>query len=150
MILHRSDIDHEYLPITGLLEFTESSSKLILGQDSLAIVQSRVAAVQGIAGTGSLRIGAEFLAKHKPNITIYISNPTWGPHSAIFNQAGLKVKEYPYYDNTTNSIDINGWINVLKEAPTESCFVLHACAHNPTGLDPSPDQWKEIAHIMMV
>lgn len=150
MLLHQSNIDHEYLPITGLLEFTEASSKLILGQDSLAIVQNRVAAVQGIAGTGSVRIGAEFLSKYKPNITIYISNPTWGPHINIFNQAGLNVKEYPYYDNTTNSVDINGWINTLKEAPIGSCFVLHACAHNPTGLDPSPEQWKKIADIMMV
>jgi len=149
MILNNPDLDHEYLPITGLLEFTESSSRLVLGSDSPAISQDRVASVQGVSGTGSLRVGAEFLAKYKPGITIYISNPTWSPHSTIFTQVGLQVKEYPYYNKSTNSIDIEGLMSTLKEASSGSCFVLHACAHNPTGLDPSNDQWKEIANIMM-
>lgn len=113
-------------------------------------MECRVASVQGISGTGSLRIGAEFLAKYKPNITIYISNPTWGPHETIFTQVGLTVKKYPYYDKMTNHIDMNGWLNILSEAPSGSCFVLHACAHNPTGLDPSDNEWRQISHIMMV
>jgi aspartate aminotransferase len=146
-MLVEEDLDHEYLPIVGLEPFVNASIRLILGSDSPAIIHNRAIGVQSISGTGALRIGAEFLAKYKPGIHVYISNPTWTPHMTIFSQAGLSVHEYPYYDPAhPGAVQILELMDIIKnKAPSGSCFVLHACAHNPTGMDPTPDQWEEIA-----
>jgi aspartate aminotransferase len=138
----------EYLPITGLAEYNKLSAKLIFGADSPAIQENRVATVQCLSGTGSLRVGGEFLAKHYHERTIYIPVPTWGNHPKVFTLAGLTVRSYRYYDPATRGLDFNGLLEDLSSAPLGSIVLLHACAHNPTGVDPTIDQWEQIRQLM--
>ncbi|KAL7134764.1 hypothetical protein ABFS83_11G047700 [Erythranthe nasuta] len=138
----------EYLPITGLADFNKLSAKLILGANSPAIQENRVTTVQCLSGTGSLRVGGEFLAKHYHEKTIYIPLPTWGNHPKIFTLAGLSVKTYRYYDPNTRGLDFSGLLEDLGNAPPGAIVLLHACAHNPTGVDPTSDQWEQIRQLM--
>ncbi|KAI0522949.1 hypothetical protein KFK09_005338 [Dendrobium nobile] len=138
----------EYLPITGLADFNKLSAKLIFGADSPAIRENRVATVQCLSGTGSLRVGGEFLARHYHERTIYIPQPTWGNHPKIFTLAGLAVKYYRYYDPATRGLNFNGLLEDLSSAPTGAIVLLHACAHNPTGVDPTLEQWEQIRLLM--
>ncbi|ESQ41111.1 hypothetical protein EUTSA_v10013515mg [Eutrema salsugineum] len=138
----------EYLPIVGLVEFNKLSAKLILGADSPAIRENRVTTVECLSGTGSLRVGGEFLAKHYHQKTIYITQPTWGNHPKIFTLAGLSVKTYRYYDPSTRGLNFQGLLEDLGAAPPGSIVLLHACAHNPTGVDPTIQQWEQIRQLM--
>ncbi|ONK69048.1 uncharacterized protein A4U43_C05F18740 [Asparagus officinalis] len=138
----------EYLPITGLADFNKLSAKLILGADSPAIRESRVATVQSLSGTGSLRVGGEFLARHYHERTIYIPQPTWGNHPKVFTLAGLSVKTYRYYDPATRGLNFQGLLEDLAAAAPGAIVLLHACAHNPTGVDPTVDQWEQIRKLM--
>ncbi|KAJ4806561.1 Aspartate aminotransferase [Rhynchospora pubera] len=138
----------EYLPITGLAEFNKLSAKLIFGADSPAIQENRVATVQCLSGTGSLRVGGEFLAKHYHERSIYIPVPTWGNHPKVFMMAGLKPMSYRYYDPSTRGLDFQGLVEDLSAAPEGSIVLLHACAHNPTGVDPTPEQWEQIRQLL--
>ncbi|KAK6151801.1 hypothetical protein DH2020_014436 [Rehmannia glutinosa] len=138
----------EYLPITGLADFNKLSAKLIFGANSLAIVENRVTTVQCLSGTGSLRVGAEFLARHYHVKTIYIPLPTWGNHIKVFTLAGLSVKTYRYYDPSTRGLDFSGLLEDLGSAQSGAIVLLHACAHNPTGVDPTSDQWEQIRQLM--
>ncbi|EOY30757.1 Aspartate aminotransferase, cytoplasmic [Theobroma cacao] len=138
----------EYLPILGFAEFNKLTAKLILGDDSPAIQESRVATAQCLSGTGSLRVGAEFLAKHYHQRTIYIPQPTWGNHLKVFTMAGLSVKTYRYYDPTTRGLHFQGLLEDLGAAPAGSIVLLHACAHNPTGVDPTVEQWEQIRQLI--
>ncbi|CAH1428012.1 unnamed protein product [Lactuca virosa] len=138
----------EYLPIVGLADFNKLSAKLILGSDSPAIQGNRVTTVQCLSGTGSLRVGAEFLSRHYYQRTIYIPNPTWGNHTKIFTLAGLTVKTYRYYDPVTRGLNIQGLLEDLSSAPSGAIVLLHACAHNPTGVDPTLEQWEQIRQLI--
>lgn len=138
----------EYLPIVGLTEFNKLSAKLILGADSPAIRDNRVTTVQCLSGTGSLRVGAEFLARHYHQRTIYIPQPTWGNHPKVFTLAGLSVKSYRYYDPKTRGLNFQGLLEDLGSAPAGAIVLLHACAHNPTGVDPTLQQWERIRQLM--
>nr|GLL20589.1 aspartate aminotransferase, cytoplasmic-like [Ipomoea trifida] len=138
----------EYLPITGLAEFNKLSAKLIFGADSPAIQEGRVTTVQCLSGTGSLRVGGEFLARHYHEHTIYIPLPTWGNHPKVFTLAGLSVKTYRYYDPETRGLNFQGMLDDLSSAPTGAIVLLHACAHNPTGVDPTLEQWEKIRQLM--
>ncbi|KAH0650189.1 hypothetical protein KY284_030101 [Solanum tuberosum] len=138
----------EYLSITGLADFNKLSAKLIFGADSPVIKENRVTTVQCLSGTGSLRVGAEFLARHYHEHTIYIPQPTWGNHPKIFTLAGLSVKYYRYYDPATRGLDFQGLLDDLTAAPSGAIVLLHACAHNPTGVDPTIDQWEKIRKLM--
>ncbi|KAE8658151.1 Aspartate aminotransferase [Hibiscus syriacus] len=138
----------EYLPILGLAEFNKLSAKLILGDDSPAIQRNRVATAQCLSGTGSLRVGAEFLAKHYHEHTIYIPQPSWGNHLKVFTMAGLSVKTYSYYDPTTRGLNFRGLLEDLGAAPAGAVVLLHACAHNPTGVDPTVEQWEQIRKLI--
>ncbi|KAK8597794.1 hypothetical protein V6N13_095191 [Hibiscus sabdariffa] len=138
----------EYLPILGLAEFNKLSAKLILGDDSPAIQENRVATAQCLSGTGSLRVGAEFLAKHYNERTIYIPQPSWGNHLKVFTMAGLSVKTYSYYDPTTRGLNFQGLLEDLGAAPAGAIVLLHACAHNPTGVDPTVEQWEQIRQLI--
>lgn len=147
------DLNHEYLPIAGLPDFTSASQKLVLGKKSPAIAEKRVISLQTISGTGAVHLGALFLAKfYNPSNAaakaVYLSNPTWANHNQIFGNVGLPVKQYPYFSKQTKGLDFEGMIGSLKEAPEGSVILLHACAHNPTGVDPTETQWKEIAEVM--
>ncbi|XVE98156.1 hypothetical protein REPUB_Repub03eG0081200 [Reevesia pubescens] len=138
----------EYLPILGLAEFSKLSAKLILGDDSPAIQENRVATAQCLSGTGSLRVGAEFLAKHYHERTIYIPLPSWGNHLKVFTTAGLSVKTYRYYDPTTRGLNFQGLLEDLGAAPSGAIVLLHACAHNPTGVDPTVEHWEQIRQLI--
>ncbi|KAJ7273604.1 aspartate amino-transferase [Mycena haematopus] len=153
ILLSDETLDHEYLPITGLPEFTTAAAKLILGPSSPALAEARVASVQTISGTGANHLGALFLSKFyqwsNNEKKVYLSNPTWANHHAIFKNVGIEPVEYPYYDPKTIGLDFAGFVGALKAAPERSVFLLHACAHNPTGVDPTPEQWGAIADAML-
>ncbi|KAI0966118.1 pyridoxal phosphate-dependent transferase [Xylaria arbuscula] len=140
-------LNKEYAGITGVPEFTKAAAVLAYGKDSSAL--DRLAITQSISGTGALRIAAAFLERFYPgDKTIYIPNPSWANHKAVFNDAGLKVQQYRYYDKSTIGLDFDGLIADLKAAPKGSIFLFHACAHNPTGVDPTQEQWKEISQVV--
>lgn len=136
--------NHEYLGITGLPNLTTNAAKIIFGTDSAALSEKRVISVQSLSGTGALHIAAKFIIKFLPNRLVYVSNPTWANHNAIFQTQGIKTASYPYWDNKTKSLDLEGYLKAIQEAPEGSIFLLHACAHNPTGLDPNREQWVQI------
>ncbi|RYQ85420.1 hypothetical protein Ahy_B10g104980 isoform C [Arachis hypogaea] len=138
----------EYLPITGVADFNKLSAQLIFGADSPAIQESRVTTVQCLSGTGSLRVGGEFLAKHYHQRNIYLPKPTWGNHPKVFTLAGLTVQTYRYYAPATRGLDFQGLMEDLGAAPSGSVILLHACAHNPTGVDPTAEQWEEIRKLI--
>lgn len=154
MIADDHSLNHEYLPILGLPEFRSSASKIALGADSPAISEKRVGAVQCLGGTGALKIGAEFLRRwyngtDNTKTPVYVSAPTWENHNAVFSNAGFEdIRPYKYWDAGKRGLDQAGLLGDLESAPDHSIFVLHACAHNPTGTDPTQDQWKKIADIM--
>jgi aspartate aminotransferase len=153
-ILHSDpELNHEYLPIAGLADFTSASQRLILGADSPAISEKRVTSLQTISGTGANHLGGLFLQKfYNPSTSeakaIYLSSPTWANHNQIFNNISLPIKNYPYFSKETKGLDFDGMVGTLKSAPEGSIILLHACAHNPTGVDPTQDQWKQIASVM--
>lgn len=148
-------LDHEYLPIAGLPGFVQATSKLIFGKDSPAIKEGRVCTIQTISGTGANHYGGAFLerfyepwqGKTKEEKIIYISNPTWANHKSIFSNVGLKTIDYPYYDSSKIGLAFAKFLDFLKQAPEGSVFLLHACAHNPTGVDPTREEWKEISQV---
>ncbi|KAJ5890081.1 hypothetical protein N7504_010891 [Penicillium tannophilum] len=142
-------VNHEYLSIGGLPDLTAAAQKLIVGADSPAITEKRICTLQTISGTGAVHLGGLFLAKfHPQKPTIYLSNPTWANHHQIFSNVGLNIATYPYFSTKTKGLDFDGMMQSIKSAPNGSVVVLHACAHNPTGVDPTQDQWREIAAAM--
>lgn len=149
IIRNDPDLNHEYLPIAGLASFTSRASELVLGKSSPAFAEKRVTSVQTISGTGACHLGALFLARfYKGNRTVYLSNPTWANHNQIFSNVGLPIAQYPYFDKKTKGLDFDGMRKALADAPDGSIILLHACAHNPTGVDPTEAQWREIADVM--
>lgn len=151
ILLNDASLDHEYLPIVGLPEFTKAAARLILSAESKALKENRVVSVQTISGTGANHLGALFLSRFyqwNGARKVYLSNPTWANHQAIFKNVGITPVDYPYYDAKTIGLDFSGMTEALKSAPEKSVFLLHACAHNPTGVDPTHEQWKEIASVM--
>ncbi|KAI1845916.1 hypothetical protein JX265_011188 [Neoarthrinium moseri] len=144
------ELNHEYAPIAGIVSFTSKAAELILGgADSPAIKEKRVTSVQTISGTGAVHLGALFLAKFYPGTKkVYLSNPTWANHNQIFSNVGLPIATYPYFSKETKGLDFEGMKSAIYGAPDRSIILLHACAHNPTGVDPTLDQWKEIAEVI--
>ncbi|KAE9964550.1 hypothetical protein EG328_010358 [Venturia inaequalis] len=141
-----SAMDKEYAGITGVPSFTKASALLAYGPDSTAIKDDLVVITQSISGTGALRIGGAFLERFYPGAkTIYIPNPSWANHAAVFKDCGLKVEKYSYYNKDTIGLDFDGMIADIKAMPKGSIIMLHACAHNPTGVDPTEDQWRAIS-----
>ncbi|KAH9471846.1 hypothetical protein MJO28_002306 [Puccinia striiformis f. sp. tritici] len=141
--------DKEYLGITGFTEFTKHAALLAYGADSAPLKEGRIAITQSISGTGALRIGGAFLQRFYPHSkSIYLPTPTWGNHIPIFKDSGLEVKQYRYYDKKTVGLDASGMLEDIKNAPDRSVILLHACAHNPTGVDATQEQWKQIAQVI--
>jgi aspartate aminotransferase len=148
-MLMAKNLDKEYLPITGLADFCKESAVLAFGKDSRVIKEGVNVTVQGISGTGSLTIGAQFLGSFfQGNREVFMPTPTWGNHIPIFKRAGLGVKQYRYYDPKTCGFDFTGALQDLAKIPEKSIVLLHACAHNPTGVDPKPEQWKEMSKVI--
>lgn len=145
MIFEDQKLDHEYLGISGLPAFKTAAQSLLFGQNHAVIKEKRVCTTQALSGTGALRIGAEFISKHLPGRTVYVSDPTWGNHLAIFKEAHVQTQKYRYWDANTRGLNFQGMLEDINKAANGSVFLLHACAHNPTGVDPTHDQWKEFA-----
>ncbi|GAV82193.1 Aminotran_1_2 domain-containing protein [Cephalotus follicularis] len=147
LMLERGE-NKEYLPIEGLAAFNKVTAELLFGTDNPVIQKQRVATVQGLSGTGSLRLAAALIERYFPGAKVLISSPTWGNHKNIFNDARVPWSEYRYYDPKTVGLDFEGMIADIKAAPEGSFVLLHGCAHNPTGIDPTPEQWKQIADVI--
>lgn len=142
----QQNLDKEYAGITGVPDFTKAALQLAYGADSAPLKEGRIAGTQSISGTGALRIGGAFLQRFYPHAkTIYIPTPSWANHKAVFSDSGLEVKQYKYYNKDTIGLDFDGMISDIKNLPKNSIVLLHACAHNPTGVDPTQDQWKAIS-----
>lgn len=144
-LMLESGENKEYLPIEGLVAFNKATAELLFGADNPVIQQQRVATVQGLSGTGSLRLAAALIERYFPGAKVLISSPTWGNHKNIFNDAKVPWSEYRYYDPKTVGLDFDGMLSDIKAAPEGSFVLLHGCAHNPTGIDPTPEQWVKIA-----
>ncbi|XP_047113093.1 aspartate aminotransferase, cytoplasmic-like [Schistocerca piceifrons] len=143
------NLNHEYLMILGMDSLGAAATKLLLGEKSRAVLENRAFGVHSLSGTGSLRIGTEFLSKILNYNTAYVSNPSWDNHQKILHYSGFgDIRQYRYWDPATRSLDIDGLINDLSTAPEHSVIILHVCAHNPTGCDPTKEQWIRIADIM--
>ncbi|AOB31791.1 aromatic amino acid aminotransferase [Bordetella sp. H567] len=137
-----------YLPIEGIATYNKGAQALLLGADSPLSAAGRVLTAQALGGTGALKIGADFLHQLLPQSKAYISDPSWENHRALFERAGFEVETYPYYDPITHGLNFEGMLAGLKSMPAHSVVVLHACCHNPTGVDPTPEQWQQIATVV--
>ena len=137
-----------YLPIDGMAAYDNAVKNLVFGAASEPVASGRVATVQGLGGTGGLKIGADFLKRLNPQAKILISDPSWENHRALFTQAGFTVETYPYYDAPRRAIDFDGMLGALSAAPAGTIAVLHACCHNPTGYDLTPDQWEQVVEVV--
>ncbi len=134
-----------YLPIDGIAAYDKATQALVFGADSDIVKNSRAVTVQAVGGTGALKVGADFLKRVSPDAAVYISNPSWENHRALFESAGFDVRDYDYYDAATRSLNFDGFLAAVKAMPVGSIVVLHACCHNPTGVDPTFAQWQQIA-----
>jgi aspartate aminotransferase len=139
-------LEKEYLPITGVEEFCKGSRGVLFGWDHKDVNSGRVASAQTLSGTGALRVISDFLVQFKPSC-IYVSTPTWGNHNSVFATSGLEVRPYRYFHKKTKGLDFEGMLADLNDATQGSVVLLHTCAHNPTGVDPTLDQWKQIAEV---
>jgi aromatic-amino-acid transaminase len=137
-----------YLPIDGIAAYDSAVKGLVFGVDSEMVKSGRVATVQGIGGTGGLKIGADFLKKVSPNAKVLISDPSWENHRALFTQAGFVVESYPYYDAAKRGVNFEGMLAALKAAAPGTIVVLHACCHNPTGYDISASDWDQVIAVV--
>lgn len=147
--ISRSKLDKEYAPISGLPKFSKLAIELALSEESENLKENRNATVQAISGTGSLRVGAAFLSKFwNGNKEVYLPTPTWGNHVPIFEHCGIKVQRYRYYDSKTCGFDYKGCVEDICKMPKNSIILLHACAHNPTGVDPNEEQWKKLSEVI--
>ena len=135
-----------YLSSAGSVEFNTRMTALILG-DHKVIAENRIKTVSTPGGTGALRIAGEFIKKCTPGATIWVSNPTWANHKGVFEAAGLIVKTYPYYDYENKCLDFPAMLEAFKQIPKEDAVLLHACCHNPSGMDLNKEQWQEIAEV---
>lgn len=144
--LLKQDLNKDYLPIDGLLSYISETAKLIFGNHS-KLSEGSIFGAQTVGGTSALRIGGEFLANNSSK-TIYIPNMTWANHRLVLNSAGLKVDQYPYYNTTTHQLDFSAMCERIKQMQRGEIIVLQGTSHNPTGINPSLDQWKELSSII--
>ena len=137
-----------YLPIDGLAAYDKAVQALLFGADSPVVKEGRAVTVQALGGTGGLKVGADFLRKFAPGARVWISDPSWENHRALFENAGFTVNNYAYYQAATRGLDFDGMLASLSTIPTGDVVVLHACCHNPTGVDPTPAQWEKILGVV--
>jgi aromatic-amino-acid transaminase len=136
-----------YLPIEGLAAYDAAVQKMLFGENSPLIAGGRLVTAQSLGGTGALKIGADFLRRVSGLADVMISDPSWENHRALFEGAGFRVSNYPYYDAQTHGLNFAGMCAALRAAPAGTIVALHACCHNPTGVDLGIDQWREVARI---
>lgn len=145
---HRIDTEDSkvYIGPTGSDLFNDEMAKLIFG-DHKVLAENRARTISTPGGTGSLRVVAEFIKTCKPGATIWVSNPTWANHTGLFEAAGLTVKTYPYYDYENKNLDFDGMLAALKQVSSDDVVLLHACCHNPSGMDLNQEQWQQVADV---
>lgn len=136
-----------YLPIDGIAAYDQAVQALVFG-DHEARTQGRIATVQALGGTGGLKLGADFLHRLNPAAKVLISDPSWENHRALFEAAGFEVGTYAYYDAAAKGINVSGMLGALQAAAPGTIVVLHACCHNPTGYDLSPEQWAQVIEVI--
>jgi len=136
-----------YMPIDGIPAFNQQVQALLFGADSSVIAGARAVTVQTIGGTGALKVGADFLKRFFSASQVWISNPSWENHRALFEAAGFAVNTYPYYNPETHGLDFVSMLDTLKGLPARSIVLLHACCHNPTGVDPSREEWMRLVDL---
>ena len=136
-----------YLPIEGLAAYDKAVQELVFGANSEVVTSKRAITAQAIGGTGALKLGADFLKRFSPNAQVYISDPSWENHRALFESAGFVVNNYPYYDTTSKGVNFDGMLASLQSMPAGSIVLLHACCHNPTGADLTDQQWAQVIQV---
>ncbi|MGC6247079.1 amino acid aminotransferase [Bisgaard Taxon 45] len=141
------EMSKNYLAIDGVAEFNTCTKELLFGANSEIIKQGRAKTVQSLGGTGALRIAAEFIKRQTKAQNVWISTPTWPNHNAIFNAVGMTIREYRYYDAEKKCLDWDNLIADLSNASEGDVVLLHGCCHNPTGIDPTPAQWQQLAKM---
>ena len=137
-----------YLPMEGAPAFRTEVQKLLFGADSEALKSNRVATIQGVGSSGGLKVGADFLKRYFPASQVWVSDPTWDNHRAIFEGAGFQVNTYPYYDAATKGLKFDAMLAAIDALPAQSIVLLHACCHNPTGVDLNPTQWTQLIGVL--
>ena len=137
-----------YLPMSGLPSYCQAIQSLLFGEDNPAIQAKRIATIQTLGGSGALKVGADFLYHYFPNSQVWVSDPTWENHIAIFNGAGFKVNKYPYFDPATCGVKFEAMLDTLNSLPAKSIVLLHPCCHNPTGVDLTPQQWDKVIEVL--
>ncbi len=137
-----------YQPIEGLAAYNQAVQKLLFGADSQLLADGRVVTIEALGGTGALKVGADYLRRLQPAATVYISDPSWENHLALFESAGFPVESYPYYDAKTRGVNFAAMKAKLDSLPAGAIVVLHACCHNPTGADLSETEWREVVDVV--
>ncbi|MEX3854737.1 aromatic-amino-acid transaminase [Paraburkholderia youngii] len=137
-----------YLPMAGLPLYRDTAQALVFGANNAARAEGRIATLQTLGGSGALKVGADFLKRYFPGSQVWISDPSWENHRVIFEGAGLTVNTYPYYDPQTGGLRFAEMLAAIDALPEKSVVLLHACCHNPTGVDLSPAQWAELAPVL--
>jgi aromatic-amino-acid transaminase len=147
--LVEQEAPRSYLPIDGLPAYDRAVQELVFSADATALKDGRIVTVQALGGTGGLKVGADFLRRLAPAAEAWISDPTWENHRGLFENAGFKVRAYPYYDARTRGVDFGAMTAALGSLPAGAVVVLHACCHNPTGVDLSAEQWTAVIDIVV-
>ncbi|HBC2538399.1 TPA: aromatic amino acid transaminase [Enterobacter cloacae] len=137
-----------YLPMEGLNTYRNAIAPLLFGADHAVLAQKRVATIQTLGGSGALKVGADFLKKYFPDSGVWVSDPTWENHVAIFEGAGFKVAAYPWFDSETNGVRVDALLEKLNTLPERSIVLLHPCCHNPTGADLTNAQWDAVIEVL--
>jgi len=138
-----------YLPMVGAGNYREQVQHLLFGAEHEAVKSGRIATIQTLGGSGGLKVGGDFLRRYFPDAEVWVSNPTWDNHRAMFEGAGFIVHSYPYYDATTGGLCFGEMLDTLRTLPAKSIVLLHACCHNPTGVDLTPAQWSELIPLLV-
>jgi aspartate/tyrosine/aromatic aminotransferase len=146
--LLKSEASKEYLGIAGSIVFASEAAKLLFGAEHDVIRSKRFATAQTPGGTGALRVAADFLKSALPDATVWLSDPTWPNHPSIFKAAGLKTAVYPYFDAATNALAADAMLEALTHVPAGDVVLLHGCCHNPSGVDPTSQEWSRIADVL--
>lgn len=137
-----------YLPMEGLNAYRNAIAPLLFGAEHPMLKAGRIASIQTLGGSGALKVGADFLKRYFPNSGVWVSDPTWDNHVAIFNGAGFEVKSYPWYDAETHGVKFDAFLAALKALPKQSIVLLHPCCHNPTGADLTDAQWDQTVEVL--
>jgi aromatic-amino-acid transaminase len=137
-----------YLPMVGASNYREAVQHLLFGAGHEAVKSGRIATLQTLGGSGGLKVGGDFLKRYFPDSQVWVSDPTWDNHRAMFEGAGFQVNTYPYYDAATGGLKFDAMMATIQDLPARSIVLLHACCHNPTGVDLSAAQWAQLIPVM--